>query len=229
MPFSFETTRKPNWLLQGLILISIAFHMLLLLHITGIYNSTALSFIELTMRDVSRPKRDIPRPRVRPKKTVKVCPVKRLKIRKTLINPVNSIPLQNEAQDALEESAYMPDIQVEAGSDIGLWDPGSQVSRKWNYMPGEDYFDMVRARIEKYKRYPQSAKVRDIEGQSTVYFLIEKNGKINSLKVVKKAVHTALDKAALEAVRDASPFPKPPPHLIKDNIPLILTIVFELT
>ena len=232
MPFSFETTKKPNWLLQGLILVSIAFHMLLLLHITGVYNSTALSFIELTVRDVSSPKRDIPRPRVRPQKAVKVSSVKRLKICKAQMlkpKPVNTTPLQNEVQDTMEEPAYMPDIQVEAGADIGLWDPGNQVSQKWTYMPGEDYFDMVRARIEKYKRYPHSARARAIEGQTTVYFVIEKNGRINSLKVVKKAVHMALDKAALEAVRRASPFPKPPPHLIKDNIPLMLTIVFEIT
>jgi len=30
-------------------------------------------------------------------------------------------------------------------------------------------------------------------------------------------------------VRSAAPFPAPPPHLFKGNIPLELTIVFELT
>ena len=234
MSFFYETTKKPNWLLRGLMLVSIAFHMLLLLHITGIYNSATLNFIEVTVRDISSSRvRDIPRPRVRPKKPVKVSSVKRLKIRKTqMLNPkrVNTNDLQDEVQqETMEEPACMPDIRAEAGSDIGMWDPGSQVSQKWAYMAGEDYYDMVRARIEKYKRYPQSAINRDIEGQSTVYFVIEKNGTINSLKVVKKAVNMALDKAALDAVRDAAPFPKPPPHLIKNGITLTLTIVFGLT
>jgi protein TonB len=46
---------------------------------------------------------------------------------------------------------------------------------------------------------------------------------------VKTSGNKALDGAALMAVKEAAPFPKAPAHLFKSEIPLVLTIVFELT
>jgi len=71
---------KPNWLLRGLVGVSLAIHLLILMHVSGIYRSNALSYIEMTLQNVSRPSaRSIPRPRHRPKE-IKPEDVKRLKV-----------------------------------------------------------------------------------------------------------------------------------------------------
>ena len=62
----------------------------------------------------------------------------------------------------------------------------------------------------------------------TVRFVIISGGDIRSAEVVKTSGNKALDRAALTAVKDAAPFPKAPASLFKGDIPLELTIVFEL-
>ncbi|PXF58968.1 MAG: energy transducer TonB [Deltaproteobacteria bacterium] len=47
--------------------------------------------------------------------------------------------------------------------------------------------------------------------------------------MVKTSGNKTLDRAALTAVKDAVPFPKAPTSFFKGDIPLELTIVFELS
>ena len=65
-----DRPHSANWLLRGLILISVAIHTVILFHISGIYRSSTLTFIEMSLQNIDRPTaRDIPRPRMRPKPT----------------------------------------------------------------------------------------------------------------------------------------------------------------
>lgn len=88
---------------------------------------------------------------------------------------------------------------------------------------------MVRLKIERHKKYPDIARVKNIEGRVVVRFVITPDGGIREVKIAKRSRNRALDLAALRAVQDAAPFPKPPRRLFKGEIPLELTIVFELT
>ena len=92
-----------------------------------------------------------------------------------------------------------------------------------------DYLDMVRLRIESKKKYPAPARARQIEGRVTVRFTIGRNGGVREVKIAKSSRFAMLDDAALRAVRTASPFPRPPGHLFQEEIPLEITILFELT
>jgi protein TonB len=97
------------------------------------------------------------------------------------------------------------------------------------YVTTNSYLEMVRLRIERYKRYPDAARCRNIEGRVTIRFIIKPDGGVRDVEVAKCSRNRALDLAALKAVQDAAPFPKPPSHLFKGAIPLELMIVFELT
>ena len=52
-----ENRRKPNWLMRTMVTVSLGIHLVVLLHISGIYKSKTLSYIELTMHDISKPVR----------------------------------------------------------------------------------------------------------------------------------------------------------------------------
>ena len=218
-----ENKRKPNRLMQGLICVSLGIHLLIFMQIAGIYTSNALSYIELTMQNISRPTaRAIPRPRQR-SKPPKPRDVKKLKVfqcRMPHFKPIKIEPAEKNLPDSLMESISMPDT---AGLQIADWNPGELVETSISYL------EMVRLRIERYKRYPQIARAKNIEGSVTIRFVITPEGAVREVEVAKRSGNKTLDQAALKAVQDAAPFPKPPGHLFEGKVPLELTIVFELT
>ncbi|MBE9529690.1 MAG: energy transducer TonB [Proteobacteria bacterium] len=220
--------RRPNWLLRGLIGVSLAIHIVIFFHISGLYNSKALSYIELTMQNISKPTaRAIPRPRHRPKPP-KPRDVKRLKVfqcRMPRFKPIKMEPAEKNLPDSLMESISMPDT---ASLQIADWTPGALVA-SGDCMTAQSYLEMVRLKIERHKKYPDIARVKNIEGSVVVRFVITPDGGIREVEVAKRSRNRALDLAALRAVQNAAPFPKLPRHLFKGEIPLELTIVFELT
>ena len=217
---------KPNWLLRGLVGVSLGIHLVIFLHISGIYNSKALTYIELTLQDMSKPPaRSIPRPRHRPK-APQPLDVKRLKVAQRVmpqLKPIKIEPAEKDLPDSLVEGISMPDIPVTPGLNIADWNPGDLVETPSSYL------EMVRLKIERHKAYPDIARVRQIEGLVTIRFVITPKGHVRAAEVVKTSRHKVLDTAALRAVRDAAPFPKPPRRLFKGRVPLEITIVFELT
>jgi len=227
---NFTSQTKPNWLLRGLIGVSLAIHIVIFMHIAGIYTSNALSYIELTMQNISKPfTRSIPRPRHRPKATDLPKDMQQLKIISRSIprlKPIKVDPVEKNLPDSLVEGIGMPDIPAVSGLNIADWNPGELMEE---YSTSSSYLEMVRFRIERYKKYPAIARVRNIEGHVTIRFVITPEGVVREAKVVKHSGNKALDQAALKAVKDAAPFPKPPGHLFKGKVPLELTIVFELT
>ena len=221
---------KPNRLLRGLTVVSLVIHAVIFMHLSGIYRSNALSYIELTMHDISKPfTRSIPRPRHRPKAAELPKDIQQLKITSRSIprlKPVKLDPVEKTLPDSLLEGLGMPDVSDTAGLNIADWNPGKFMEE---YSTSGSYLEVVRFRIERYKKYPQTARGRNIEGHVTIRFVITPEGGVREAKVVKRSGNKALDQAALKAVKDAAPFPKPPRHLFAGEIPLEVTILFELS
>jgi protein TonB len=224
----YKNKRKPNWLFRGLIGVSLAVHMVIFMHISGIYSSSTLSCIELTMQNISKSvARAIPRPRQK-FKTPKPRDVKRLKVTRHLvprIQPMKLESVEKNLPDTLVEGVNMPDISAPPI----LQTADLMADGSGDYVTTQSYLEMVRLRIERHKRYPDVARSKNIEGRVTVRFVITPDGSVRQVEVANRAGNRALDLAALKAVKDAAPFPKPPSHLFKGAIPLELMIVFELT
>lgn len=218
--------RKPNWLFRGLVGVSLGIHLVIFMHVAGIYRSNALTYIELTLQGVSKPSiRSIPRPRHRPK-APHPMDVKRLKIMQRRIphlKPIKMEPTEKHLPDSLMERISMPDIPATPGLNIANWSPGELVETSSSYL------EMVRLKIERHKVYPDMARIRQIEGRVTIRFVITPEGGIRAVEIARTSRQKVLDKAALRAVKAAAPFPKPPGRLFEGEIPLELTIVFELT
>jgi len=226
---SQSTKRGPNRLLHGLLGVSLLIHLVLFLHISELYSSNAITYIELTLQDISKPiTRSIPRPPHRPRPPDQPQEIKKLRVTKLIprLKPIELEPVEKDLPDSLVEGISMPDIPDVPSPDISDWSPDQSA---YDYTTTDSYLEMVRLRIERHKKYPDSARIRQIEGSVTVRFIIRPEGDIRSAEVVKTSGNRALDGAALMAVKDAAPFPKAPAHLFKGEIPLELTIVFELT
>ena len=233
--FNFEvkskSKRSPNRLLYGLLCVSFVIHLILFMYISGLYSSSSLTYIELTLQDITSkaPTRSIPRPRHRPKPPDQPEEIKHPRATQLVprLEPISIEPVEKDLPDSLVEGISLPDIPDVSSPDISEWSP-DQLAASGDYTTADSYLDMVRLRIERHKRYPENARIRQIEGSVKVRFVIISGGDIRSAEVVKMSGNKALDIAALNAVRDAAPFPKAPTNLFKGDIPLELTIVFRL-
>jgi len=220
-----EKKGNPNRLFQALTCVSLGIHALVLMHVSGIYRSHAVSYIELTLQDVSKPyTRSIPRPRMR-LKSPKITDVKKVKIQKQYIPKLNIEPVDTRFTNTLMENISTPDIPDNVGLSIADWNPTGEIT----FATPNDYYEMVRLKIESCKSYPDSARVRHMEGRTKVRFVITQDGQVSSVEIVKGAGHGILNTAAMNAVKAAAPFPRPPVNLFKGPLHVEITIVFELT
>jgi protein TonB len=226
---------KPNWLFRALIIISVGIHAFIFVHISGLYRSKALSFIELTLQDVSKPViRNIPRPRFRPKEPPEIKNIERLKVNQRPIptmKPLKLEPAEKNLPDSVVEKIVLPKVPAVSNPSIEHWVPPEIVKQPEpeDVMKPGDYLEMVKLKIEGQKRYPEQARKSQIEGRVTVGFIITPEGDIKEVRIAKKSRSRLLDEAAVKAVKDAAPFPRPPGRFFKGDIPLVITVVFELT
>jgi periplasmic protein TonB len=229
-----DRTPGPNWLLRTLIIISVGVHAILLLHLSGVYQSSTLTYIEMSLQNISQSSvRDIPRPRPRPKvpepedRVQKINVVQRPLPRFKLLAVT---PMEKNLPDTLMEGLSVPDVPQTPGVDSADWVPGPQSHEAvGEFMTTASYLDMVRLKIESRKRYPETAKARRIEGRVKIRFILSSDGRVRDLTVSKGARASELNMAALDAVRAAAPFPRPPSNLFEGDLSLELVIVFELT
>ena len=94
------------------------------MHISGIYMSHALTYIELTLKVISKPSaRSIPRPRPRHKEPPQPREVKRLKVARPIpdLKPMKLEPAARALPDSLVEGISMPEISAVPGLDIADW------------------------------------------------------------------------------------------------------------
>jgi protein TonB len=97
--------------------------------------------------------------------------------------------------------------------------PGPELNR---------YLHRIVQRIEAKKHYPLPARTRRIEGRTTVFFRISTQGGLLASRIVHHSGHDILDRAAIKAVNDAAPFPKPPQRFRGKPIALQVVLVFSL-
>jgi protein TonB len=232
--------RNPNWLLRGLVLFSIGAHALALAHMAGLVKSEPVSYIELEMQSTEKPSgRSIPLPPHRQKAKPQLAA--------QAYQPLSAIPVVrpetphpapqlNVARPSLLEPIAAPQVPRVSRSSPIDWQPAGKVGiaetaslgSSSAYGSSADYLGMVRMMIENHKLYPHAAHQRQLQGRAVVRFVISADGSVTDVVLVKTSRHGILDEAALAAVRDAGPFPRPPMHLFNKPIPLEICIVFEL-
>ncbi|THJ12008.1 MAG: energy transducer TonB [Nitrospira sp. CG24C] len=66
-------------------------------------------------------------------------------------------------------------------------------------------------RVEELKRYPASARIDRAEGKVVVKAVINEDGNLGEVEVFQSSGYLALDKAAVETMRQAAPFHLPHP------------------
>ncbi|MEA3385338.1 MAG: TonB family protein [Thermodesulfobacteriota bacterium] len=180
-------------------------------------------------KEVSSAKRSIPRLLHTPESVPQLQEIKDLKTTRLVsgLKPIKLEPVETDRLDRPLEDMSMPDIPDVSGPDISDWISDQHVVFG-DYATADRYMEMVRLRIERHKIYPRNARVRQMEGDVTVRFIITHEGDVRAVEVVKTSGEKSLDRAALAAVKGAAPFPRASERLFKGEIPLELILGFEL-
>lgn len=227
---------RPNYLLLGFILMSLLLHLVLVLHLAGVYESRTISYIELSMQQLSSPKRDIPRPRIRQKPPV-VSQVKTVQVKKFHLPTIQMEKMEDHKIDPSHVKIDLPQqpdsLNISGFSVAGLNLPApaentAPFDASIEFTSAKEYFEMVQLRILRYRKYPESAKSSHIEGRVKVQFVLSGDGTLTDVKILKSSHHGILDEAAIDAIQDASPFPRPPGFIFKTPVTLRIDILFEL-
>jgi len=232
-----EKEKRPNWLLHGFIFISLGIHILIFFHMAGIYENNATSYIELSIQQISNPHvRVIPKPRVRetaPKiSEVKTVQVKSFHVPRIKIEAVPDHKTDHDyEQIALPQLPENMDISGFSVAALNLPAPAANVEaheEQIEFTTAKEYFEMLNLRIHSYKKYPESARSRHLEGRVRVEFVLSEDGTLSDIKILKSSRHKNLDEAAISAIKRASPFPRPPAFLFKTPVTMQISILFEL-
>ncbi len=89
------------------------------------------------------------------------------------------------------------------------------------------YYAELAAWLERHKRYPARARQLRQEGVVRVRFVIDRSGKLVSHRIENSSGHDALDQAAADLVRRASPMPAIPSSL-GSRLEIVVPIAYRL-
>jgi protein TonB len=80
------------------------------------------------------------------------------------------------------------------------------------------YLDSWRRRVERIGtlNYPQAARARGLSGSPVIEVAIERDGRLKSARIQRSSGHPEIDAAALEILKQASPFDPFPPELAQE-------------
>jgi|AGTN01.3.fsa_nt_gi TonB family C-terminal domain len=87
---------------------------------------------------------------------------------------------------------------------------------------------MLRAHLERHKRYPSAAQARRQEGVTTVRFVMDRQGNVLTARLERGSGYSRLDDESLDLMQRAQPLPPPPPEVAGERIELVVPIQFFL-
>jgi TonB family protein len=88
------------------------------------------------------------------------------------------------------------------------------------------YFTKIKRRIDQAYFYPREAAADLLYGTVSVAFEINRDGSLGDLKIAQSSGKEALDEAALEIIKKASPFSRVPGRIRHEPLRVLAQIVF---
>jgi protein TonB len=83
--------------------------------------------------------------------------------------------------------------------------------------------------LARYKRYPNEARRRGIQGTSQVRFSLDRSGKVLHVELANSSGNAALDRATQAMIRRASPVPAPPAEMLSNGqLEIVAPFIYAL-
>ncbi len=105
---------------------------------------------------------------------------------------------------------------------------GSSMSTGGELGARQTYNALIAATLARNKRYPISSRRRGEEGVATLYFIVDKDGRVIERSIRQSAGHKRLDRAVLKMLKKAEPFPRFLPGMDTADIAFSIPVGFRL-
>jgi periplasmic protein TonB len=161
-----------------------------------------------------------PPEKVKPEPVIEKKPVKPKPIENTL-NPEPLIEPLIEPIQPVTQPVVQPVAQPVA-------QPVPAEAKVMDAVATARYEQLLVAWLEKHKNYPRRAKRLRIEGEGMLRILIDHTGETQQVSLKQSTGNRLLDKAALEMVRQANPFPPMPENDPRQTLEFIVPVAFML-
>jgi protein TonB len=136
--------------------------------------------------------------------------------------PVESPPEKNPEYDG-------PRGEQALGETAGPPVPAAEVDPALRENAVSRYLAMIRGLIDRRKEYPYQARRQDQEGTVLVRFTVTRLGALAGEPALeKKSRHERLNAAAIEAVKNAAPYPPFPPEIPGGEMSFQVAVSFSL-
>ena len=83
---------------------------------------------------------------------------------------------------------------------------GQEISLNTTEFKYVSYFSKLKRRISMVWKYPEKARIKGLQGRLTLRFVLDSDGRLIDIVVVKSSGFLILDEGAVEAVKKAAPF-----------------------
>lgn len=173
-----------------------------------------------------QPKPEPIKPKVEPKPITKPAPVI-IKDEPAAVQPSAPPPTQTTQTEVI---AVAPKADAPAPVVVPAPPPKATGPTQAEIDSGLNrYRDSLWDAVSKYKRYPEIARRRNIQGKVVIEVDVDNTGKLRSKKVLTSSGSDILDSQALEMVEKAVPLPVPPEVLRSGgNFTIRLPVPFKL-
>ncbi|EFH10741.1 energy transducer TonB, partial [Teichococcus cervicalis] len=93
--------------------------------------------------------------------------------------------------------------------------------------PPASYQNRLFSALERAKRYPNSARLRRIQGQALLQFTVRADGSVAHWRLLRSSGQDILDEAVVEMIQSAR-LPAFPPEMGSDPVTMTVPVTFTL-
>ncbi|MEQ8268412.1 MAG: energy transducer TonB [Parvibaculum sp.] len=140
--------------------------------------------------------------------------------------PVKEKPKEETAKEVVKETTAPPAMQAPKTEAVTAPVNAPPSAAELRAMP--TYEQMLLAHLERYKKYPRSARRRMQEGTAWLFFEIDRDGNVLSYRLNQSSGYTLLDEEVLAMVKRAEPLPALPPEIPGATREFKVPVVFNL-
>jgi len=116
--------------------------------------------------------------------------------------PMESEPTLDTLMPSIDR-LLAPEMEQDLPDNV---DEGKEVSLNTTEFRYASYFAKLKNKIQMVWRYPQAARIAGLQGQLTLRFVLNGDGTLKEVQVVKSSGFPILDEEAVKAVKRAAPY-----------------------
>lgn len=178
----------------------------------------------IAMLDVPRP---TPRPHYEPPRRNETAEAKAVQAhRQAAQPPARRRQTQRPADSGGRDSHYPKRGAADGARAVGGFGRGLGSTNQSGNAAVSNYPGKVVAKLRRVLRYPREAQRDRITGEVRVSFVVAESGAVSSIRVVASSGYPVLDRAAVETVQRAAPFPAIPKEAGRSSWPFTVPLAF---